>query len=55
MVGNENNIDKMRRTAIDHSERAPRSFHKGLFVETMGTGPECSWFEADSLAARAAL
>jgi hypothetical protein len=56
MVGAENNVDKMRRTAVDLIKNEhPDHFTKIYLWKAVGTGPECRWFEADSLAARAAL
>lgn len=52
MVGTENNVDKMRRTAIELAENE----HSTHLTKTyLWKGPERGWLEADSLAARAAL
>ena len=56
MVGSENNVDKMRRTAGDLIKKEhPDHFTKIYLWKAIGAGPECRWFEADSLAARKAL
>ena len=56
MVGPEKNIDTMRRTAADLiRNQHPPHFTNTYLWKAIGTGPECHWVEADSLAARKAL
>lgn len=56
MVGSENNLDKMRRTAIELIKKEhPDHFRKFYLWKAIGAGPECCWEEADRLAARAKL
>lgn len=56
MVGSENNVDKMRRTAVELIKNAhPDHIRKFYLWKAIGTGPECRWEEADRLAAWARL
>ena len=56
MVGTENNVDKMRRTAVELIKNGHADHSTKIYLwKAVGSGPECRWFEADSPAARAAL
>jgi len=56
MVGSENNLDKMRRTAIELIKKEhPDHSRKFYLWKAVGAGPECRWEEADRLAAWAKL
>jgi hypothetical protein len=56
IVGSENDVDKMKRMAADiiKNEHPPHFINNYLW-KAIGTGPECHWVEADSVAARKAL
>ena len=54
-VGAEKNVDKMRHTAADEIKKEHSAHFTVAFLwRTIGRGPECGWFKADSQRARAA-